>query len=184
MMKPLMSALSLSLCCCIYFSHFIWLSLSLLSASHPLFSLYSSLPPLPLSVFLPYPGHILRCIEITQLIIRHFIWQPANYVCTQSPIHLKVSRIREKEGKERKSWRKRTSRTEKAPSYCAAQQRNSRLSLLVWPLDTWRLETLCLCVFRAIKAPTRSGEQGLCDWLLTSPTTHTHTPQLSSLPNP
>lgn len=84
-----------------------------------------------------------------------------------------IRRSVEKNKRKRRDGGKEMSRTENFPFY--SQQRHWWLSFMVWPLDRRRPGTLCLCVFWATKARTRSGEQGLCDWLLTIPTTHTHT---------
>lgn len=83
----------------------------LFSVSH--FLLNSLLSVLCLSIFLHSSSSTLSlpsfltlvtfCAaqKITQLIIRHFIWQRANSVCTQSPIHVKVSRKRKEKRKQR-----------------------------------------------------------------------------------
>lgn len=165
MMKMLMSALSLSLTVCCFlsltlfgFPFFTFLSLIHCSLSIP--------PPLPLSVFLPYPGHILCAAQkITQLIIRHFVWQPANYVCTQSPIHVKVRRKRKRGGKDRKREREVEGKewAELGTSFCGAQQRHSWFDLHI---DGDRGLSVCVCF--QLPKPVLGLESKDCDWL------HTH----------
>lgn len=65
--------------------------------SFKLDSLFPLSLPSFLSSFLPlcfFLTIVASCVaqKIKQLIIRHFIWQSTDYVCTQSPIHMKVSR--------------------------------------------------------------------------------------------
>lgn len=124
----------LAFCCCLFLTFFpgspfstFLPSLSLINCSLYI-PAFPSAPKLNFSLcFFLTPVASCAAQKITQLIIRHFIWQPANYVCTQSPIHLKVRRKRKKKRKKRGTKRGRerdggkgTSRTEHRTSFCGA----------------------------------------------------------------
>lgn len=100
--------------------------------------------PLPSLLFLSlcsFPTPVTSCAaqKITRLIIRHFIWQRRDYVCAQSPIHLKVST---KVEKKRKLW----GRKERESSLFVVLHKVTHGWAVRFDLQIDRDQGLCVCV--------------------------------------